>query len=294
MTSSITSTSTSPTPVKSAEEVFEIALKRLEPAEEFFNQTSNAALESLQKWIPTVEHIVVVDAKNSGMQREDVESAIRALSSKELEDDIGWITPSDYARDYFNSGKTPSLEILIAKDASIKSQIMGFIILTTKWGFNKKKNTQDLLFVAYLAVDSSKKRSGVGTKLMLSAMCKTKDLGKRYLALEYIAFGNNVNEERGNAKIEFYKSFTTRFKIPMILKDWFLSNRQVHAVSYYDLKDLNLPRAKIYSSELSTTSNSSSSSSTISFSSTSATTISITTPVILDSSSTQSSSLSPF
>lgn len=294
MTSSITSTSTSPTPAKSAEEAFEIALKRLTPAEEFFNQPSEATLESLQKWIHTTMHIEVIEAKNSGMQREEIENAIRAISSKELEDEIGWVTPSDYARDYFNSEKTPSLEILIAKDSSIKSQIMGFIILTTKWGFNKKKNTQDLLFVAYLAVDSSKKRSGVGTKLMLSAMCKTKELGKRYLALEYIAFGNNVNEKRGNAKIEFYNSFTTRFKIPTTLKDWFLSNRQVHAVPYYDLKDLNLPKAKIYSPESSTTSSSSSSSSTSSFSTTPATTLSITTPVILDSSSAQSSSSSHF
>lgn len=191
----------------------------------------------------------IVDAKDSGMEYHDVLAAINTLAKKELKDDEGWISASNYVKKkYFNGifiapGLSSPETILLAKAGK---EIIGFIITA------KREDDEDSLssflsdtgYVAYLAVDSKVKRSGVGTKLMLAAMNQTKQLGKRYLTLEYIAKGLGVDENRGKAKIGFYKSFSSRFGIPMKEKGNVRVTRQLHVHPYYDLRDVDFSLIK--------------------------------------------------
>lgn len=188
----------------------------------------------------SVKPLTIVDARDSGMEWQDVRTAVRTIANKELKDDEGWVPASNFIKEeYFKGipiapGASSPETILLAK---VANDIVGFIISARR----EDKGLflaipADTGYVAYLAVDSTIKRSGVGTKLMLAAMCKTKELGKRYLTLEYIAVDLGVNKQRGRAKIGFYNSFTTKFGIPMEERNKWPS---LHVHPYYDLKDVD-------------------------------------------------------
>jgi ribosomal protein S18 acetylase RimI-like enzyme len=196
----------------------------------------------------SVPAIRIVDAKDAGMGRRHIESAIDAIAGKELQDDIGMISPWSYVKEEYFTGapikpgaSSPELILLAMK----KATVVGFIITRKskelKEGdfFAYAALPADTGYVAYLAVDSDCKRSGAGTKLMLAAMKKTKELGKRYLTLEYIAKGVGVDKTRGKTKEKFYNSFATRFGIPTEEKGNMVVDRQLHVRPHYDLQDVD-------------------------------------------------------
>ncbi|MBY0529338.1 MAG: GNAT family N-acetyltransferase [Rhabdochlamydiaceae bacterium] len=194
--------------------------------------------------------ILVVDAKDSGMKWQDVANAVKTLAEKELKDDEGDVRASDYVKkEYFKGvsiapGRSSPETILLA---TIGKKIIGFIITAKK---NEDRSCfwfrpSDTGYVAYLAVDSKFKKSGIGTKLMLTAMNKTKQLGKRYLTLEYIATAQpGWDKDRCKAKIGFYNSFSTRFAIPMEEKNNMEVSRRLHVHPCYDLQDIDFDSLK--------------------------------------------------
>ncbi len=193
------------------------------------------------------ESITIVDAKDSGLEWLEVDRGISTIARKELKDDEGIFGASSYVqKNYFRDipiepGLRSPEFILIAQAANA---IVGFIItgkrVTTEADEDDPYSlSADTGYVAYLAVDSTIKRSGIGTKLMLAIMRKTKEMGKRYLTLEYIAKGAGVDQKRGEAKIEFYNSFTKRFGIPMNEKGNHWLSRQLHVCPFYDLQNVD-------------------------------------------------------
>lgn len=203
----------------------------------------------LKQLQPTSQSIIVIDAKNSGLNWQEVSTAIEAIADKELKDDEGWVRASAYVQEDYFSGASidPGLScpeaILLAK---IGKEIIGFII-TAK----REENEDDPWslpsntgYVAYLAVDSKFKRYGIGTKLMLAAMDKTKQIGKRYLTLEYIAEGKGVDIKRGKTKTRFYNSFSSRFGIPMKEKGNVMVSYKLHVHPYYDLQNVDFSLIK--------------------------------------------------
>lgn len=183
--------------------------------------------------------VKIVDAKDSGISCENIRQTIKTLTEKELKHDVGMFAPAIFIRnEYFEKSQmapgayTPETILL----ALFKKNVIGFIITAKR---RESKLTADTGDVAYLAVDSTRKRAGIGTLLMLAVMRKTKELGKRYLTLEYIAEGSHVTEERGKAKIEFYNSFSTKFGIPMEESQHWLCRSELHIHPLYDLKDVD-------------------------------------------------------
>lgn len=203
-----------------------------------------ANLIPFDRWAQTVQDITIVDAKESGIKREDIRKIISNIASKELEGSKGVFNPECYVEDeYFEGPERSRLSlmpeaILLAKNAN---KFIGFIITSAKSQHHKTEcNVPDnTSFVSYIAVDSAAKRAGVGTKLMLAAMLKTKQLGNQYLAVEYIAVGLGVDKKIGETRIEFYNSFSKRFGIPKKVGQHILSSRKLHVFPYYDLKNFD-------------------------------------------------------
>jgi predicted N-acetyltransferase YhbS len=205
-----------------------------------FDQAIRAQLKSIKE--PSLDSVAIMDAREAGMNHEEVAAVVTAISEKELASDIGWVHPSQFVKEKYFIKETlkPSLStpefILLAK---IEKRVVGFLITSRKKlhrgddDYQKKLCSVD---VAYLAVESSFKRLGIGTKLMLSAMAKAKALGKRYLTLEYIAGGLGVKEELGATKIAFYGRFTSRFGIPTERAHLTVC-RVLHVFPYYDLEE---------------------------------------------------------
>jgi ribosomal protein S18 acetylase RimI-like enzyme len=191
--------------------------------------------------------VTIIDAKDAGMNWHEVRLAINTIAKNELKDDEGWVSAADYVKEeYFNGtsiapGLSSPETILLAKASE---KIIGFLITAKRKEKGFWSSPPDTGYVAYLAVDSKIKKSGVGTKLMLAAMNKTKQLGKRYLTLEYIAKGLKVDEIRGKAKIGFYNSFSTKFGIPMKEKGNTCVTRQLHVHPYYDLQGVDFSSIK--------------------------------------------------
>jgi hypothetical protein len=194
-----------------------------------------------------ISAIRIVDAKDVGMSWEEVRNAIDTIARKELKGDEGMISPWSYVKEeYFIGGSIepgPSSPESILLAVS-NNTIVGFIITRKseeerEGEFTYAALPADTGYVAYLAVDSDCKRSGAGTKLMLAAMYKTKQIGKRYLTLEYVSEGLGVDKTRGRAKKEFYNSFAKRFSIPTQEKGNVVISRQWHIHPYYDLRDVD-------------------------------------------------------
>ncbi len=225
----------------------EVAVTNIQSA--FRVYKARLALQQLQL-TASVKPITIVDARDSGMEWSEVHDAVRIIANRELRrEDEGWFSASDYIKEeYFNGtsiapGHTSPETILVAKTGK---EIIGFIITAKR---KEDENSvwplpTDTGYVAYVAVDSKNKKSGVGTKLMLAAMNKTKQLGKRYLKLEYIAAGLGVDENRGKAKTGFYRSFSRKFGIPMNEKGNLFVGGQLHVFPYYDLQDVNFSLIK--------------------------------------------------
>lgn len=183
------------------------------------------------------ETVTIIDARDSGMKCDEIRKAIQNIVEKELKNDEGRTSVSSYIKEeYFKGsavrpGSSSPETILLAK---VDNKIVGFII--TELG--KRRIRADTGYIAHLAVDSTSKRLGVGTKLMLAAMRKTKELGKRYLTLEYIAESQGINEQRCLARKNFYDSFTTKFGIRMEESSVEV-DRQLHVRPCYDLEDVD-------------------------------------------------------
>lgn len=103
-------------------------------------------------------------------------------------------------------------------------------------------NAEDIV---YLAVDSQSEKSGIGTKLMLAAMKKTKELGKRYLTLEYITVDNHIYagetreeiKQKINKRATFYENIAKKLGIPKgNYFDYIAIDGRVHEFCYYDLE----------------------------------------------------------
>lgn len=174
------------------------------------------------------ENLIISNARDSGIGMRNVQMAISNISRAELVQDIGDNEPVSYVDKAYFNGTTSQAENIIL--ALFGSRIVGFIITT-----NQSANTS---YVAYLAVDSTAKKCGIGTKLMLAAMESTQELGKRYLTLEYIK-GGLLNEERSLAKERFYNSFSQKFGIPMKEIGETLIHTESHIYPRYDLRNID-------------------------------------------------------
>lgn len=153
----------------------------------------------------------ITDAKYCDLEPTAISSAIESIAAKELAREQGTFKASDYiTRTYFmNDRANPgSAEvILLARD--IHDLIIGFIILENP-SVSRHLEGLNIAYVPYLAVDSSVKKQGIGTALMLGALSKAKELGYRYLNLEYVLRGDEVRDQ---AKSTFYNSFRHKFNI---------------------------------------------------------------------------------
>ena len=158
--------------------------------------------------------VTIVDAKDSGMKFETIRAAVDDIQKKELREDTTSLSASYYVKESYFTGKNEKNDLFHTRAillAKVANDVVGFIIMNR----NNELVERITENIAYLAVDSSIKKSGVGTKLMLAAMQKTKEFGKRFLVLEYIPEGKRITPERGKAKTEFYNSISKKFKIPM-------------------------------------------------------------------------------
>lgn len=173
------------------------------------------------------ENFYIIDAKDSGYPYRSVDLAISNLVKNELVEDVGETEPREYVTDYLvkQSEKVENIFLAIAGH-----KIVGFLI--------KIHLEADTSYVTYLAVDSTIKKKGIGTQLMLTAMARTQELGKRYLTLEYIE-GGHLNPKRSEAKRAFYNSFSSRFKIQTSEKDNTVVQDIHHIHPYYDLKGID-------------------------------------------------------
>lgn len=191
------------------------------------------------------KHLMIVDAKYSGIYRNKILAAIERITTNELGDTLGDVHPRSFIRkEYFKgkkitpSGSTPET-ILIAKKGK---DILGFLITAKKnpklsWYLTPYNET---CYVSYIALDSTEKGKGIGTQLMLAAMDKTKKLDKRYLALEYITAGFGQYNERGDAREKFYNNLSFKFGITHKQNKIYDVPNQTHVRISYDLKNLNM------------------------------------------------------
>lgn len=199
-------------------------------------------IEEKQQHDNIAKSVTIVDAKDAGIKYEDVKTAIGTITSKELKEDEGDLAVTSYVdRNYFEGkpiapGRGAPETILLAKASD---KVVGFLITLKHEQTEDSSILADACYVSYLAVDSTFKRYGIGTKLMLAAMRKTKELGKRYLTLEYI-----IDQERGQAKKKFYSSFKTRFGIPTEERNNIMLARKIHAYPYYDLQNVDVNSLK--------------------------------------------------
>jgi len=183
--------------------------------------------------------ITIIEARNIDKEelnqrdhQEFLARCIFVIASKELDEEQSSRPASCFLDDLYFKGNSRIIETIIV--AKTRHDIIGFIIV------QKTPYSKDTSHVIYLAVDSEKKKSGVGTTLLLTAMYKTKKLGKRYLTLQYIASG--INEAREQTKIGFYNSFYNKFGIPTKETEKVYEEKKLYVDLQYDLDEIDFPK----------------------------------------------------
>lgn len=199
------------------------------------------------------QNITIIDAKDSGMEYEEIRQQICDISSRAFQGEPGnW--PEIYLKkEYFNGesllakGFCPET-ILLAKN---NTKIIGFLITEKKqdslFEYQSKKNkytTFNTTHVAYVATDPEFKGHHIGTKLMLSTMLKTQHISKQYLTLTYKIYPEEINptstqKQLSEARIKFYNSLTSKFGIPMKERHPYYEGGSEHISPYYNVENID-------------------------------------------------------
>lgn len=121
--------------------------------------------------------------------------------------------------------------------AKIKNEVVGFLVTQKyeEFGDNPKYTEHNTSMVVGVAVDSSVKRSGVGTRLMLATMKKTKELGKDYLMVYYVSGRHQgIDKKKCAMKNQFFMH-NSKFMPPEYINRKTTINRVSHTFIYFDL-----------------------------------------------------------
>jgi len=181
-----------------------------------------------------IGRISIVHLTKTDIVYERIFDAVHRITHRELFDTVGIYEPVHY---FEREHAVPSDAIFLAQAAG---QILGFLIMTNTKNsdFDAWIPHKEMTHVAYLAVESECKKLGIGTQLMLTAMRRTKELGKNYLTLEYIKDHMFFREKRMDTRTRFYYSFI-RKGIPLKEHHEFFCC-SCHAFLSYDLRNVSL------------------------------------------------------